>query len=353
MRKILLMSGLSKGGGAERVLSILANDFSDNGYSVVFSSFYNNGYYPLNNKVKKKVFNSSNKLLLLYDIRRYVRLNKFDVVICFMYPISYTLCIALLGMRNKPFIISSERSDPSKPTHHKIEKYLRIWSYNSSNHVVFQTEQARNYFKNSLKRKTSIIENPISDNLPEPYKGIRKKNIIAIGRLTEQKNFELLIRVFLKISKEYKEYRLDIFGEGPLKSRLESLICELSLNEVVTIHDFTDDIYNILNESGMYISCSNYEGISNTMLEALALGVPSICTDCPVGGAKMNIVNEKNGLLIDVNNEIQLYNAIKKLITNKEYSKVFSDNYHMVRDRLSVKNVGGKWIDLIESFFIN
>ena len=165
MRKILLMSGLSKGGGAERVLSILANDFSDNGYSVVFSSFYNNGYYPLNNKVKKKVFNSSNKLLLLYDIRRYVRLNKFDVVICFMYPISYTLCIALLGMRNKPFIISSERSDPSKPTHHKIEKYLRIWSYNSSNHVVFQTEQARNYFKNSLKCKTSIIENPISETV--------------------------------------------------------------------------------------------------------------------------------------------------------------------------------------------
>lgn len=187
MRKILLMSGLSKGGGAERVLSTLANNFSENGYSVVFSSFYNNGYYPLNNKVKKKVFNSSNKLLLLYDIRRYVRLNKFDVVICFMYPISYTLCIALFGMRNKPFIISSERADPSKPTHHKIEKYLRNWSYNSSNHVVFQTEQARNYFKNSLKCKTSIIENPISDNLPEPYKGIRKKNIIAIGRLTEQK----------------------------------------------------------------------------------------------------------------------------------------------------------------------
>ena len=93
MRKILLMSGLSKGGGAERVLSTLANNFSENGYSVVFSSFYNNGYYPLNNKVKKKVFNSSNKLLLLYDIRRYVRLNKFDVVICFMYLISYTLCI--------------------------------------------------------------------------------------------------------------------------------------------------------------------------------------------------------------------------------------------------------------------
>lgn len=347
MKKILLMSGLSKGGGAERVLSILANYFSENSFEVTFSSFYDNGYYDLNHCIHRKVFNSNNKIALLYDIRSFVKNQKFDVVICFMYPISYTLCISLIGMKNRPIIISSERADPSKPTHHKVEKYLRNWAYNYSDHMVFQTEDARQFFKNLDVSRTSIIKNPISNKLPQANTGIRNKNIIAIGRLTEQKNFEMLIRTFEKISKEYPSYKLDIYGEGPLENNLLLLISKLSLNDKVKIHKFSDSIYEVLNESGIYVSCSNYEGISNTMLEALSLGVPTICTDCPVGGAKENIIDGVNGLLIDTNNEIQLYNSIRKIITNESLAKTLSNNYKIVRNKLDVKNIGEQWIKLI------
>lgn len=353
MRKILLMSGLSKGGGAERVLSILANYFSENGYNVTFSSFYDNGYYDLDNNVIKKVFNASSKLSLMSDIRSFIRQQNFDVIICFMYPVSYTLCLSTIGMKKKPIIISSERADPSKPTHHKVEKYLRNWSYNYSDHIVFQTEQARNFFKNIKDSKTSIIKNPISTKLPKANTSERKKNIIAIGRLTVQKNFGLLIRVFKKISEEFEDYKLDIYGEGPLQTELLDIISQLSLGDKVTIHGFSDSIYEILNSSGIYVSCSNYEGISNTMLEALSLGVPTICTDCPVGGAKENIIDGVNGILIETNNEIQLYNSIRELILNKELSKKISENYRIVRNKLDVNNIGDEWIELINKLIDN
>lgn len=119
--------------------------------------------------------------------------------------------------------------------------------------------------------------------------GYRDKSILIAGRLAPQKNIQLAIKAFYKFSKIHNDYVLKIFGQGPQKNELESLIRKLGITSKVRLEGFSDRIYEEMNKAGMYLSTSNYEGISNSMLEALGLGMPVIVTDCPVGGARQYV----------------------------------------------------------------
>ena len=208
---------------------------------------------------------------------------------------------------------------------------------------------AKNYFKKSIKNKGFVIENPIPTNLPKPYTGERKKRICCIGRLVEQKNFHLMINAFNKINEKHKEFVLEIYGEGPLELSLKKQVNELDLNDYVIFRGFSKNIYSDVIDSYAYVSTSNYEGISNTMIEAISMGIPTICTDCPIGGARQMIINDINGILVPVNDEKSLVDALLKLIDDPLFAKKLSDNYYILYEKYSIDIIGNKWIKLLDN----
>ena len=168
------------------------------------------------------------------------------------------------------------------------------------------------YYPESIRKKGVVIPNPIAvDNPSTVNSGEENNRVIAAGRLHKQKNFPLLIRAFAAFSKDFPNYSLDIFGEGEEREALQKIVKNLSLTDKVFLKGKTDALFDEFLKSTIYVSSSDYEGISNSMLEAMAAGLPTICTDCPCGGARATIKDGVNGLLVPVGDEDALADALK------------------------------------------
>ena len=160
----------------------------------------------------------------------------------------------------------------------------------------------------------------------------------------------LLIDAFEKVRKKYKDYKLVLYGDGILKKQIENYIKEKKLTDSIVLKPFDKEVHNKILKSAMFVSSSDYEGISNSMLEAMAIGLPTICTDCPCGGARMIINNGINGILVNVGDKEELSKKIILLIENKEIANKISLNGIKVRDDYSEEKISQLWINAIEEF---
>ena len=216
-----------------------------------------------------------------------------------------------------------------------------------ADNIVFQTKFAKSCYPLKIQRKSCIIPNPISPDLPNVYEGLRKKVIVAAGRLSEEKNFSMLISAFYEVSKIHKDYKLIIYGRGHMLGELKLLRKKLNLEEKVKFPGYVDNLMERIKNAAIYVSSSDFEGISNSMLEALAMGIPSICTDCPVGGAAMVIENNKNGILIPAGDVTALRDAMLKMIEDSEFANLLSIEAVKVRQKYDVSKICKRWIDII------
>ena len=253
---------------------------------------------------------------------RVMKESAAEVVIPFLPIISLYTLIANIGLRKK--VIMSERADPraqfnNLPWKDKIGNFFmrKCGLYSLADWMVFQTPDAQSYYSEKIQKKSSIIPNPLdTDKLPERYDGEREKRIVAAGRFSEEKNFALLIDGFATFHESFPDYTLTIYGEGALRKDYEMQIQELGLGECVKLPGFASNLPEEINKAAMYISTSNHEGISNSMLEALGMGIPTIVTDCPVGGSKMFVHTGENGILIPMNDKKALVEAMTKIVEN-------------------------------------
>lgn len=354
--KIVILTDHFGHGGAERVASLIANGLSSikknevhvcvfediNNYQVKKERIY---FHLLTNKEKSHLFNAWLKIKNLANI---IKKEKIDVIYSFGPIMASYAYIAkqLSGVKNIK-LIASERNDPRKEPTEKWKKVIRNFCYNRANILVCQTPIAVELLQKlyGIKTRIKIIPNPITPNLPT-WTGKNSKEIITAARLTEQKNLPMLIDAFSVVIKKYPEYKLIIYGEGELRQSLEKKIIQMNLQNSISLPGFTKDIHQIMKNAFMYVSSSDYEGISNSMLEALGIGLPCICTDCPVGGASMFIKNEVNGLLTPVGNTQELATAMIKLIENKDFANKISSNSREINKRLTLEAITKQWIDL-------
>ncbi len=336
-------------GGAERVMSTLINYFCAHHIEVQLIMLHENLIeYEIPSTVKVDYLDSSGCKSVIKRTKKLIELRKLiegDYVITFLYGAIRDTVFATLGSTRK--IIVSDRNDPSKDPAKKLAKLLRTLSYELSDCIVFQTPDAQKYFSRSIQKKSLIIPNPLRADLPEPYTGEREKIIIAAGRLEEQKNFPMLIRAFAEFHRCYPEYILKIYGRGTLENNLKELAEQLNIREYIVFPGFVNDINERMNTAAMYVSSSDYEGISNSMLEALAMGVPTICTDCPVGGARMTIQDGVNGLLVPVGEEMPLYRAMKRIVEKPEETRMLSKNAIRIRRKLAADAICERWVQLL------
>ena len=194
-----------------------------------------------------------------------------------------------------------------------------------------------------------MIPNPVNKNSIniEPIYN-RKKKIIAAGRLSPQKNYELLIRAFNRICNCFPEYRVEIYGEGPEKDSLEKLIQELGLQSKIILMGTKLNVIKEEAAASLYVMSSDYEGFPNALAEAMASGLPVISTDFPSGVAHEIIEDGKNGYVVPLGDEEKLAEAMKKILSNSELQEIMSKNNEGIREQLSEAQVYKVWKELFE-----
>ena len=353
MKKVMFVCQSLGNGGAERVVSVLTDELSEADYRVfILTMTKEKQVYNINENVEivapHKNYNAGilGKLQRVKIIRDEIIKHKIDVVVAFSHYNAMFSVIASYGLPVR--IIGSERNDPAQLKNRKILNSTRNILYKKLDCLVCQTDEAKAYFPNKIQEKTTIILNPISASIIDPYCGEKEKKIVTFCRLEPQKNLRMLIDAFEMLYEEYPDYELNIYGEGLERENLLNYIVSKGLVNVISIKPFCKDVHQKVMKATIFALPSNYEGLSNSMIEAMALGIPTVVTDCPCGGARMVIENNKNGIMVAVDDPKAMYEAFKKIIVSPKFAKELSNNGVKIRDKLNCKKIAKQWKKAID-----
>lgn len=353
MKKILFINSDLSTGGAEKAMSIIANELDKRGYIVYMALLRERPYvYKVNPAIEIIQFHNDSPTKVgkfvkrVRNIRNTIKRIRPDTVVTFTIHNNKVLLFSCIGLKVR--VIISERLHPLFDANgNRYSLFSRTWTkilYSLASAIVFQTNMAYDCFVwEKIKDRCFVIPNAIdvSDNIY--CEGERDKTVVAAGRFTRQKNFEMLIKAFAVFYKKYPDYKLIIYGEGPLRTEYKEMICRLKLQDVVFLPGHVENLKFKIKDAAMYVSSSNCEGISNSMIEALSLGIPSICTNCPVGGAELMIENGENGFLINVGDKSALITAMEKIASDIEIGKKLSRNARSSCSKYAPEIIVDKW----------
>ncbi len=346
--KIIFVTSALHGGGAERVLVTLANWCVRAGDDVILLMVAGEEHvYQLDNAVKMISIGQPSfgnpwiQIKRLYRMRRFFLAHKDSRIVSFSTTINLFTIIASVGLTNR--VIISERNDPERCSY----KALRNLIYGLGKGFVFQTEMAQKCFPAYIRKRSIVIPNPIRRQLPHNFDGMREKKIAAVGRLEPQKNHRLLLEAFAGFQKSFPAYELHIFGTGKLEQELKNVVKEKNLDDCVIFEGFKKDVLEIIRSYEMFVLSSDYEGISNSLMEAMALGISCIATDCPAGGSALCIQHGINGLLVPVGNVAELQAAMEELASDMELLSRIGKRAVQIRDTFAEECIVSTWRDFI------
>ena len=283
-------------------------------------------------------------LSMRYFFETYVKRNRPGVVVGFLVKPN----IIMLSKLNIKGIkrIFCERNSPVRPDIPVNIIRARDKLCSRADAAVFQTNEQMEYYTNIEKK--FVIPNPLKESLPERYIGDRKKEIVTFGRLDPQKNLLCLIEAFELFLANHSDYILHIYGNGSQREELERVINQKKLESSVCIDGFQNNIHELVVDAAMYVSTSDFEGLSNSMLEAMAIGLPVVCTDCDGGGSRMIIHDCENGLIVPKGDARAVADAMSKIADSKKFSDKLSTEASKLRDQLSVESIVSQWIVFFE-----
>lgn len=348
-RDIIFVSNALANGGAARVICVLAAEFAKRGKCVGIAVYNDHeGEYVVADGVQKEYgpqgSGAATKARRIMWLRGVARRNPSACFVAFEYFVNMQAVIACAGFSNR--LVISERNDPARVGSGKKTDWLRGRLYRRADMLVCQTEDAAAYFSDKVKK--TVILNPLKENLPEPFVGVRRHAVACFCRLEKQKNLGMLLRAFAEFSKVHDDWTLEIYGDGSEREALLALASELGIADKVALYPGCTDVHERVLDAGMFVLPSDYEGLSNSMLEAMAIGMPVICTDCPCGGARMVIRDGENGLLIPVGGERELAAAMARLADEDGLADRLGVAAADVRGRLSAGAIAMQWGKVIE-----
>ncbi len=358
MRIMFLISTIT-GGGAARVLTCLANQFVESGDEVGFITSYiekKKGEYPLDERIERFCLSEKRAGVLEKNLKwprkiaKICRDYKPDAVLSFLPEPNIRL---LLGTSSKNFVrVVSVRSDPNREYRSKLYAFLAKRLYPKADGVVFQTEDARKWFGDRVKDNSRILYNQVDDKFFNLSNSGERRNIIATGRLTAAKDHKSLIEAFSRIADKIDE-DLYIYGDGVLREKLEEQISSLGMQERIHLPGSVDNVAETIKDARVYVLSSIFEGMPNALLEALAMGVPCISTDCPCGGPRTVIEDGANGILIPISDVDEL---VDKLLYAYENPDVMEQMGACARERADCfrsDRIYAEWRGYIEQLIEN
>lgn len=321
-KKILIAIPTLSNGGAERVASIWANGLAKKHNNIYLFSLYPvEEEYKLSGKVKrinlterKSDYKNMSSLKRITSIRDILKRNKIDLVIPLVTYMGIIFNVASIGMDIK--LIETIRNNPYLSPPSKGIRVMRDFSVRKSEGCIFQNKEQKEYFSKYKLNNQLVISNPVDGQFIETQRIYRSKptNIVAIGRLHSQKNFEMLIDAATSVHEKYN-ITLNIYGDGEERDKLEKQVCANNASEYIVIHSRTNEVLKVLLESDIFVLSSNYEGMPNVLMEAMATGLPCISTDCPTGPSDL-IKSNETGMLVQVGKKEQLVAALEFYIEN-------------------------------------
>ena len=296
-------------------MALLANSFCERGYDVEIVCINKHVvFYPLLEGVKVHFAEDevgSSYFRKTIWLRKHIKNDRPDIVIAFMLEVFCMTLFALIGV-DVP-VISSERIDPH--FFGKAKGVMRWVLLRRTTHLVVQTQQIKSFYSEALQKRTSIIPNPVTDKVFKLSPAVKQDRLIAVGRLAYQKNYPMMFEAFKRLMNEFPSYSLVIYGDGPQREELESLIASSQLQERVLLAGKTEKIIEEMNNSRAFLMTSDYEGMSNAMLEALCVGLPIITTD--VSGAKDLVEDGVNGFVTKPRDVGEFAKAVSLVLSNK------------------------------------
>jgi len=361
MKKIMFHLNCLERGGMERVVVNLAAKFAEDGFDTVIATEWTGEVeYPLDERVRRihvglnrEDENKSRvgKIIVRNrNLKKCIREENPDVVLAFEKKAIYR---ALIETRHLPNpVVLAVRMTPYGNYEHIGDKFLINWLFPKAAGAVFQTEGMRDFFPKSIRDKSIIIVNPLNAQLLEGSKSSqREKRIVSVGRFIPCKNQLLLIKAFEKIKEKYPDYKVEFYGvasdgEAYYQSVVQ-YIADNNLEQQVILKGHETDVYSAIKDAELYVLSSDTEGMPNCLMEAMALGIPVIATDCEPGGARILVHDMKNGLLIPVNDENAMSEAISYMIDNREEAENMADEAIEIRKLANPDKVYQTWKEYV------
>ena len=354
----LYISSMRKG-GAERVIANLAQYFDEKGYRVVLVTTHKVEIeYEVPENVKRILSEPDrnelqggrirNFRMRFRKLRRIWKEEKPDVIVSFIGKNNIMALLTSLGMAIP--VAVSVRGEPGEEYYNGMLRFLSRNLFRLADGVILQTKRCMEFFPQGIRKKAVILKNPVNPVFfREPYRGEREKTIVAVGRVDENKNHEMLIRAFAQIAEEFSEYRLIIYGEGELRPYLLDLIKELKLTDRILMPGSIDNVADVIYKSAIFVLPSNTEGTPNTLIEAMIMGLCVVATDCPCGGPADLIENGYNGILTPVMNEEKMKENLQILLNNLQKMEELGKNAAKTADIFRPEIVYGEWEKFLQS----
>lgn len=358
-RRILILIPRMGGGGAERVVSIIANNLCDK-YEICVTtlvskdSFYElkpqvrleSACYEINraSKIKRLISMGSNFISSVSYVKKTIKEYRPDIVISLLEEMDIVSYLASKGLKGFKRI-NSERNDPNGRSV-KLQMILeRI--YRKTDMLVCQSQTVLDYY-GRVMRKT-VIPNPVDFNkYPEKVEEAEKPRVVGVGRLREQKNFIMLEKAFAKIADRFPEVTVTVYGEGPERQRLEDEIIKDHLVDRFDLPGESRDILNEIKDAAVFALPTNFEGFPNALVEAIAMGIPVVTTDFATGVAR-EIINENVGIVVPVGDVDAFSAGLDELLSNKEKRNRIRKEASKAVEPFSMGKVISAWDELFQA----
>ncbi len=354
MKKILFVFNSLGIGGSQKIEAFVANACKEAGFEVAVLSFTNVAVgvdlsedIPIQYVIYDRcrgIKGLLKKIPFLFRLRSAIKRESPDAICVFLADMTRVVEHACKGL-NIP-IIASERGAPGRHGN-KIRKYNS--AFKKCHTVIFQTETARKYYRLDEK-KVRIIPNPCFLRWEQTNELVfNEKTICAAGRLCKQKRFDVLIDSFLLVREKHPEYKLYIYGSGKLEGDLLKQISDCGLEESVFLPGYVKDVFASHGKPEIFVLSSDYEGIPNILMEAMALGIACVSTDCEPGGADLLFDHGRLGLLSPIGDSKKMADNIIRLIENPILAEKLRESVTEVSQTYSVNRIKALWMEVFRS----
>ncbi|MDE7341910.1 MAG: glycosyltransferase [Lachnospiraceae bacterium] len=357
-RKLAFYIGSLDKGGAERVFVNLAEYFQNRGYQIVMVTQYRKAEeYALADGIKRVISDitpqETSWSRLVNFCRRVRKLHRIwkeempDLVLSCVGKNNFMTIVTTMFTRTKPVVSVVGEAKEEYPG--RVMKFLANLLFPYASGVILQTERSRSFFSEKVSKTAVILPNSLNPLfMRKRFQGERDRRIVSVGRLDANKNHEMMIRAFAALADRYPEYTLTIYGEGELREALQKLICSFGLENRIFLPGVIPDVADQIEKAALFLLTSYSEGISNALIEAMALGLPVIATDVPSGGTQELIRHGVNGLVIPAGDEKALEKALDKLLSDKELAERLGMEAHKIQERLAPERVNRQWQEYFE-----
>jgi len=354
--KVLILGGnFNNTGGTERVGSMLANGLSEAGYEIVLASilYGDNPFFPINDSIKViSLFKTPGRTLyrtpnIIYNIRKLLKEENVDTLIVVeTMSVLFTLP-AMLGLPVKH--ICWEHFNFNNDLGKKGRQVARQLAARYCDSVVTLTERDKGYWLQGAQHKSQIkaIANPCPFPVQEYIKEENTKIVLAVGRLTHIKGFDMLLDAWIQVNKSMPDWTLKIVGEGEDRAKLTDFIKKSKLTDSVELVGNTDDVGQYYKKAQIFCLSSRFEGFPMVLLETLAFGLPVVSFDCDTGPAE--VLEDTGSILVAPNDVNSLASSLIDLIEDGKRRQTISLKSKQKAEIYQPENIISQWVNLIES----